>query len=66
MIVIQLMNDDNTEFITVHNLKNAQYKTDVYTYKSGWGRTKRTSHKEGFFEIVLRFKKQGFHIITVA
>lgn len=70
MIMIQLMNRDNTEFITVHKLKDVRFnKTDVYTlkkYKSGWGRTKCTSHKEGFFEIVSAFKKQGFHVITVA
>ena len=69
--MIQLMNSDNTEFITVHNLKDALcfYKTDVYTlkkFKGRWGRTKRTSHKEGFFEIVSAFKKQGFHVISVA
>lgn len=70
MIMIQLMNSDNTEFITIHKLKDVRFnKTDVYTlkkYKSGWGRTKCTSYKEGFFEIVLRFKKQGFHVINVA
>lgn len=70
MIMIQLMNSDNTEFITVHKLKDIRYnKTEVYSlkrYNGKWGRTKFTPYKEGFFEIVSRFKKQGLHIITVA
>lgn len=67
MIMIQLMNSDNTELIAVHKLKDIRYnKTNVYSlknYKGRWSNVKHTHYKEGFFEIVSRFKKQGYHII---
>lgn len=71
--LIQLMDSTNTEMISVFKLKNdtekykSEYKSAVYRmkrYKSGWGRVVEKSYKEGFFEIVLSFKKQGYNVIS--
>ena len=68
--LIELMNSTNTEMISVFKLienNTENYKSAVYRmkrYKSGWGRVVEKPYKEGFFEIVLSFKKQGYNVIS--